>query len=61
VLKRKLLAFAAPVSMMSLVATTTAQAQIQRANPITNPDGSVTVAVPPFNTQGSVIARPRPD
>ena len=58
-LKRKLLAFAASVAM-SLIAPN-AEAQIQRANPITNPDGSVTVAVPPFNTPGSVIARPRPD
>jgi hypothetical protein len=31
-----------------------------RANPITNPDGSVTMTIPPFNPQGGVIDRPRP-
>jgi hypothetical protein len=66
VLKRTLLAYAAPISIVSLM-TATAQAQSigpannQRPNPIVNPDGSVTIAIAPFNTEASVVQRPRPE
>ena len=61
-LKRKLLAFAAPISVLGLIASANAQtANTPPANPITNPDGSVTTAIPPFNPPGGVLNRARPE
>ena len=57
----KFLASAAPISLAGFFATTAMAQTVQPANPITNPDGSFTIAIPPFNPQGGVLARPRPE
>jgi hypothetical protein len=62
--KRTLLAYAVPFTVAALVAAM-AQAQTStanntRPNPITNTDGSVTIELPPFNSEGGVFYRARP-
>jgi hypothetical protein len=61
--KHQLLAFAVPLSLLSMTAAAEAQTvpYAPPANPITNPDGSVTVSIPPFDPQGGVRDRPRPE